>query len=43
MTKLFLDTNVYVGWLNHRLHEELVVGPGFVRYLSSGRSGGRSA
>jgi len=35
MTKLLLDTNVYVGWLNHGLHEELVVGPGFVRYLSS--------
>jgi predicted nucleic acid-binding protein len=35
MTKLFLDTNAYVGWLNHGLHEELVVGPGFVRYLSS--------
>ncbi len=35
MTKLLLDTNVYVGWLNHGLHETLVVGPGFVRYLSS--------
>ncbi len=35
MIKLILDTNVYIGWLNHRLHEALVVGPGFVRYLSS--------
>jgi predicted nucleic acid-binding protein len=35
VTKLLLDTNVYIGWLNHRLHEALVVGPGFVRYLSS--------
>jgi predicted nucleic acid-binding protein len=35
MTKLLLDTNLYVGWLNHGLHELLVVGPGFVRYLSS--------
>jgi predicted nucleic acid-binding protein len=35
MTKLLLDTNVYVGWFNHGLHETLLVGPGFVRYLSS--------
>jgi predicted nucleic acid-binding protein len=35
VTKLILDTNVYIGWLNYRLHETLAVGPGFVRYLSS--------
>src|SRR2546430_15262956 len=35
MTKLLLDTNLYLGWLNHGLHEALIVGPGFVRYLSS--------
>jgi predicted nucleic acid-binding protein len=35
MTKLLLDTNLYVGWLNDGRHEGLVVGPGFVRYLSS--------
>jgi predicted nucleic acid-binding protein len=35
MTKQLLDTNLYVGWLNHGLHELLVVGPGSVRYLSS--------
>jgi predicted nucleic acid-binding protein len=35
MIKLVLDTNLYVGWLNHGLYEALVVGPGFVRYLSS--------
>jgi predicted nucleic acid-binding protein len=35
MTKLVLDTNLYVGWLNHGLYAALVVGPGFVRYLSS--------
>ncbi len=35
MTKVVLDTNVYVGWLNHGLHEELVLRPGMVRYLSS--------
>ncbi len=35
MTKVLLDTNVYVGWLNHGRHEPLMLGPGFVRYLSS--------
>jgi len=35
MIKALLDTNLYVGWLNHGLHETLMVGPGFVRYLSS--------
>ena len=35
MTKLLLDTNLYVGWLNHGLHEALMLGPGFVRYLSA--------
>jgi predicted nucleic acid-binding protein len=35
VTKLILDTNVYINWFNHGLHEALVVGPGFVRYLSS--------
>ena len=35
MIKVLLDTNLYVGWLNHGLHETLMVGPGFVRYLSS--------
>jgi predicted nucleic acid-binding protein len=35
MTKLLLDTNLYVGWFNQGLHEPLIAGPGFVRYLSS--------
>ena len=35
MIKTLLDTNLYIGWLNHGLYEPLVVGPGFVRYLSS--------
>jgi len=35
MTKLLLDTHLYVGWLNHGWHEALMVGPGFVRHLSS--------
>ncbi|MGH7805186.1 MAG: type II toxin-antitoxin system VapC family toxin [Candidatus Binatia bacterium] len=35
MTKLLLDTNLYVDWFNRGLHEPLVLGQGFVRYLSS--------
>jgi predicted nucleic acid-binding protein len=35
MTKLVLDTNLYVGWLNQGKHEALAIGPGLVRYLSS--------
>jgi predicted nucleic acid-binding protein len=35
MTKLLLDTNLYVSWFNSGLNEALAVGPGFVRYLSS--------
>jgi predicted nucleic acid-binding protein len=35
MIKLLLDTNLYVGWLAQGLYESLVVGPGFVRYLSA--------
>jgi predicted nucleic acid-binding protein len=35
VTKLILDTNVYIDWFDRGLHEALVVGPGFVRYLSS--------
>ena len=34
MKKVVLDTNLYVGWLNAGLHEDLILGPGFVRYLS---------
>jgi predicted nucleic acid-binding protein len=35
VTKLILDTNVYIDWFDRGLHETLVEGPGFVRYLSS--------
>jgi predicted nucleic acid-binding protein len=35
VTKLILDTNVYIDWFDPGLHEALVEGPGFVRYLSS--------
>jgi predicted nucleic acid-binding protein len=33
--KVVLDTNVYIDWMNRGLREELMVGPGFVRYLSA--------
>jgi predicted nucleic acid-binding protein len=35
LRKVLLDTNVYIDWLNQGLHEELMVGPGLVRYLSA--------
>ena len=35
LRKVVLDTNVYIGWLNGGLHEELMSGPGRVRYLSA--------
>jgi len=33
--KIVLDTNLYVGWLNKGLYEDLMVGRGLVRYLSA--------
>jgi predicted nucleic acid-binding protein len=33
LRKVVLDTNVYVDWLNERLHEPFVLAPGLVRYL----------
>lgn len=33
--KAFLDTNLYVDWLNAGEHEHLILGRGLVRYLSS--------
>ena len=35
MTKVVLDTSVYVGWLNQGLHAEWLLGPGVVRCLSA--------
>jgi predicted nucleic acid-binding protein len=35
LRKVVLDTNVYVDWLNEKLHDGLVLAPGFVRYLSA--------
>lgn len=34
LRKVVLDTNLYIDWLNKGLREELMVAPGFVRYLS---------
>lgn len=33
MRKIVLDTNVYIGWLNFGVHEDLFLGTGWVRYL----------
>lgn len=35
LRKAILDTNLYIGWLNHGLHEDLMLGPGLVRYFSA--------
>jgi predicted nucleic acid-binding protein len=35
LRKVILDTNLYIDWFNKGLHEELMVGPGLVRYLST--------
>jgi len=35
VTRVILDTNLYVGWLNRGLHADLMLGPGLVRYLSA--------
>lgn len=35
MTKLLLDTNIYIDWLNRGLREKLLIGRGAVRYLSA--------
>jgi predicted nucleic acid-binding protein len=33
--RVLLDTNVYIDWLNTGQHEDVVLGPGFVRHMSS--------
>jgi predicted nucleic acid-binding protein len=33
--RVVLDTNLYIDWLNTGARESLMVGPGFVRYLSA--------
>jgi predicted nucleic acid-binding protein len=35
LRKVILDTNLYIDWFNKGIHEELMVGPGLVRYLSA--------
>ena len=35
MTKVLLDTSIYVDWLNRGRRPELMLGQGFVRYLSA--------
>ena len=35
MKKVLLDTNVCIDWLNRGEHEAVMLGPGFVRYLSA--------
>jgi predicted nucleic acid-binding protein len=32
--KVVLDTNVYIDWINRGLREDLMLGPGILRYLS---------
>ncbi len=35
MKKILIDTCVYIDWLNQGRHEEVMLGSGFVRYLSA--------
>jgi len=35
VTKVILDTNIYVGWLRRRAHADLLLGREVVRYLSA--------
>ncbi len=35
MKKVLIDTCVYIDWLNQGRHEEVMLGTGFVRYLSA--------
>jgi predicted nucleic acid-binding protein len=35
LEKVLIDTNIYVDWLNHGRHEDLMLGPGLVRYFSA--------
>jgi predicted nucleic acid-binding protein len=35
LTKVVLDTNIYIGWLNRGRYEDLMLGRGFVRYMSA--------
>ena len=35
LRKVIIDTNLYIGWMNQGLHEDLMLGQGLVRYLSA--------
>src|SRR5205823_3510294 len=35
LRRALLDTNVYIRWMNRGLHEDLLLGPDLVRYLSA--------
>jgi predicted nucleic acid-binding protein len=35
MRRVLLDTNVYIAFMNHREHEDIVLGSGMVRHMST--------
>ncbi len=35
LRKVVLDTNLYIDWMNNGSREDVMVGPGLVRYLSA--------
>jgi predicted nucleic acid-binding protein len=35
LRRIVLDTNLYIGWMNQGLYEDLMLGRGWVRYLSA--------
>ena len=35
MRRLFIDTNIYIDWINRRLHEDVVFQRDAVKYLSA--------
>jgi predicted nucleic acid-binding protein len=35
LRKVVLDTSLYIGWLNESRFQDLMIGPGIVRYLSA--------
>ncbi len=35
MKRAVFDTNLYIDWINHGSHEDLLVGPGLMRILSA--------
>jgi predicted nucleic acid-binding protein len=35
MRRLIIDSGIYIDWLNTRRHEDILLGPGNVKYLSA--------